>query len=311
MADSEYRYGVPLLEFAARFKEERFVLAKWGARGAILIDRQTPLLSRRQSRCDLVRLLCDYVGPDLVVRMSDVPESSRPGFVEALEEFFPRHSRTDGFEMKQAAVGIDITVNVTVYGDDPGQYRNIQLPMPRALTRPRDNALDAYPMPQKGRELSNEEKMRHARETEAIRSNLERVNFRAFGTANNHLAEGLRETATILEKLNAELDTQTKKAAEDLLSKVGLKLSLKDLPQGKVPLDNLSEDMRRQVWEQMSGAWKHWGYESLADAEQFLVNSSAVEVTMNIGLSRTFTPHDKQTGRPSTGMVYNFILIRP
>lgn len=306
----EYRYGIPLAEFTAKFSDDRFVLDKWGNQGAILIDRQIPLLVKRESQRDLLRSLLDNVGPDSVVRIGEIPPHKRTGFMAAVEEMFPWHSRPDGFDLGRAAVGLNANFNVTVHSNDPGSDKNITLPMPEEMTRARDRTLDAYPMPQKGRELSEAERASIVKEGDARNSELERSDFHTFGTARKNIVEGLRECARVLDGIFAEVDSQAKEAAEELMDKVGFAPSLRSMPKGKVPFSELPGETRNQLIEQAGADWKFLGFASPGDAQQFILNSGSIEVTLSIGMRRTYNPYNPQTHEPRSGMVYNFVLIR-
>ncbi len=307
--EDRYRYGMPLSELTKSLDGERFSLSKWGSRGVILIDRRLPLLVEKESQRNLVLSLSESVGPDLVVRVTDVPESKRQRIVESLEEFFPWHGRSEGFDMKQATVGVDLSLNVVLHAAD-GNQKKIVLPMLPALARRRNAVLEDHPMPQRNRELSQEERGRLARETTARTSQLERMTIHTFGTARKYLPEGLRASADTLELLLSKLDDRTKEAAAELIDKLGHNPSLRDLPAGKVRLDELPEELRDRLMNQVKSDWEFLGFSSALDAEGFLLDSSSVELSMNIGLRRTFSASDKQTGRPSSGMVYNFLVIR-
>lgn len=308
--EDRYGYGMPLAEFSKGFTAERFSLSKWGSRGMILIDRRLPLLVEKESQRNLVLSLSESVGPDLVVRVTDVPESKRQRFVESLEDLFPWHSRSEGFDMKKAAVGVDLSLNVVLH-DAGGNQKKVALPMLPALARRRNAVLEDHPMPQRNRELSQEERGRLTRETTARTSQLERMTIHTFGTARKYLPDGLRASADTLELLLSELDTRTKEAVEGLIDKVGLHPSLRDLPGGKVHLDELPEELRDRLMNQVKSDWEYLGFSSALDAERYLRDSSSVELSMNIGLRRTFSASDKRTGRPSSGMVHNFLVIRP
>lgn len=306
----EYRYGIPFAEFTAKFSDARFAVDKWGNQGAILVDRQIPLLMKRESQRDLLRSLVDIAGPDSVVRIGEIPPDKRTRFMAAIEEMFPWHSRPDGFDLGRAAVGLNANFNATIHSNDPGGDKNITLPMPEEMARARDKTLDSYPMPQKGRELSEAERSRIVKEGDARNSELEQSELHTFGTARKNIVEGLRECATVLEMLFTELDNQAKEAAEELMDKVGFAPSLRSMPKGRVPFSELPGETRNQLLEQAGADWKFLGFASPGDAQQFILNSGSVEVTLSIGMRRTYNPYNPRTHEPRSGMVYNFVLIR-
>lgn len=306
----QYRYGMPRSEFAQKFGDGRVSLHEWGTRGMVLLDQELPLLVELESRRDLVKVLLEGVGPDWVVRVKDVPGNRRETLVGAIEEFFPRHSRPDGFDMNEAAFGLHLSFNVTLY-DNSGRYKTISLPMPPAVAKTRNDALESHLMPQKGRELTREERARLVQEGETRVALLDKVEFHTFGAARSNLVGGLREAANALEKRFAEVEGETKQAAHELMAKVGFGPPIGEIPRGKVTIENLPADIKGRLTEQLTSSWRTLGFLSPEEAEQYLLRAQAAEVTISLGLRRTFSASDKLTGRPSTGMVHNFLLIRP
>lgn len=308
--EKQYEFGMPLSDFSAAFKRDRCMIYKWGARGAIVIDRHLPLLVEKESRRDLIKSLSEYVGRDLVVRVGDVPEGQRQRFLDAIEEFFPWNTRPHNFDMREAAVGVDLSLNVSISGVGASNARKVVLPMPPELAKRRNHALESHLMPQRDRELSDEEQARVKKQNEDRASSLEQLNLRFLGTARENVVDGLRESAVLLEQLLIEVNDQAKRAAQDLIEKVGFEPSITDLPKGKIRIEDLPAGIRDRLVEQVNAEWKFLGYDSAHDAEKSLLESSSVELSINLGLRRTFSASDRQKGRPSSGMVYNFILIR-
>ena len=300
----------PFLEFEKSFDPERFMIRKWGAQRVIVIDRLLPMFHEREQKQFLLMELANRIDKDLIVKLSDLSRNKENVLASTVERVFPPSSRPDGFDISKSAVGVDATVNVTAHFRNGEGNKTVKIPLDPATSFRRNRALDQYAMPPKGRELTIDELKMQAQRSEEYSSALEQVPYHAFGTTRGEIQFGIRESAEMIRELMASFDLKNKQAADSLLEKLGI-LALGELPKGKVPFDQLPSEVRKQFTDALEGSWKSLGYSNQDEAAAAMAGASSFEISVNVGLYRSFRAFDPVTKKPGSGMVYNFILIRP
>jgi hypothetical protein len=305
----EFLYEMHAADLKERLDQPRLVFERWGNRGMIVIDREVPALAAQAHQRDLMQFLAEFAGPDQVVRASDVPPEKRPQFEQALDRYFPWHSRNDDFDMRQAALGIDIGTVLTVHSAD--QQKNFTVRQPREVTRRRNDAMAQHAMPQRSKPLTAAEDARRLRE---IRERVEREGqtvFHTFGAARGNLPQALREASRHIEELARQLEQERKVAADALLDKIGFGYSTKTLPNNRVGFENLPPDIRKQLLVDLEEGYENYGFASLDEAKRYLNSSDGIGVSLQIGLHRSLKSGDRDRFIPGTGSTYVFTLIRP
>lgn len=297
-------------EFERTFNSQRFIIRKWGSQRLIVVDRQLPMFQEQVEKHSLLLELANAVDENLIVKMSGISKNKGSVLASTIDKLFPPLSRPDGFDISKSAVGIDATVNVTAHFSNDGGLKSVKIPMDPAASSRRNRALDQHLMPPNSRRLTEEEKQAQARLSEDSRNSLEQAPFYAFGTARAELHSGLRESADMIRDLLAGFDLKNKQASDLLLDKLGM-MSLSQLARGKVPFDQLPQELRKQFTDTLEGSWKSLGYSSQDEASAAMAGATSFEVSINFGLYRSFRAFDPVTGTPGSGMVYNFVLIRP
>jgi len=305
-----FQPDIELAKLETAVKKENLIVERWGDQGIILIDPKIPPLAEADDQLALLKALPEFVRPDFTIRLEDLKGESGNRVREAIDGMFPWQSRPRGFDLSKSAFGLDFTTNFTINPSQGGSYRNAQLPMDPSATRQRNRALDAFSVPQRTEALTEAERAKLDRELMSQRER-EELKFTYLGWAKTRLSNGLAEFAKKLDERLQQLGELKAKAADSLLAKLGLNGLVSNMPKGKVGLDELSPQQRQELDKALAGSWQSIGFSSLTEAKDFLANGGQIEMSLNVGLYRSFSPFDAKSGKPGTGMSFSFSLIRP
>ena len=298
-------------EVAYRLPPERFVTRLLENGRLVAIDRGHPYLEAKSQDLALVGLLDEYCGKDLSIQVGDVPVSRRAEFVAQIDRMFPEYSRPIGYDVGKAALGLHYSVNVTLTGGDGTTQKTARLPMPRELIESRSKALSGRTMPMRIEPLPQKHLDSIAASAQELLNNRGRMETHCLGNYANRVPEGMRDASELLEETIAELDTSTRKASEKLLGKIGSTPAFDTLPKGAIGIEQLDKSLAESALDQFVNGWQSMGFSSSDLAKTFFNASSKVEVSVSLGLYRSFSSRNQATRTPGTGMVYNFLLIRP
>lgn len=103
--NKEFRDGMPFAELVSRFDENEFIVEKWGVRSAIVVDRKLSVLASIEENAKLYDALGTALGPNLSVRIGDLPPEQRRLITDRIERSQPAYMRSQGFNLDDGAIG--------------------------------------------------------------------------------------------------------------------------------------------------------------------------------------------------------------
>lgn len=289
--DKQYLPGEPIVQLRSKFNEARYLIAEWGRRSAILIDRDLPLIKKTSDEIAVLKAITRTIKRDLTIDPEDLSVEERISLKQFLGRFLPDWG---GDRLDQARLGLSFSTIFTVRGSD-GRSFTSHRSRKNESTQARDAALQRKPYDSDPGKLSKDEIAKRFQILKDRDFASRSISFQCFGIADQNLPEGLAETRKVLDKLILELLTEKQTQALELAKKAGLPRTTGD---GEVPLASLNPEQRDEAlmsFLELSGLN---GFKDANDARQYYDGVSSIRIGTSLGICFCTRPGDGEFKPP-------------
>lgn len=262
-----------LSEYPSKFPEDRFYLAPWGRRSAILIDRTIPFLQVRTDEIEILKAMSTNLSADGTLDLKSLSTTRK----EAVKRHLGRFLVDTGSALDEAAIAIDFANLYTIEGANGKSY-TVHNVMDGEARAKRKEALQRRPYYSSA---SKEEVAKRLQAMEEANLTAESLSVQCYGVASQNLPEGLAECRTHLDKIIREILLQRDNVARDAALKAGLTAGRG----GKRGFDTLTKEEKENLLSSFVGGWQANGFADPESARQYAEGIRSVQTGKSILLS--------------------------
>ena len=299
-----YTMGMPYSRLVEKLDDKQFLIEKWGARSAIVVDRKLGILAQIDQNAKLYDALLASLGPDATVRIGDLPAEQQKLIIDRIEGVSPAYRRAPGSDVSDSLVGITFSWAFSLKG--PGIPDSVHLngSADEKLREKTFESLGKSPLPgivgTPNPELEDRRVKALAEKTDL--ENTVTLNLR--GTAAQGIAEGMLELSKILEKEIARLKAIEAASASKLAQRFNLRSTDDPVPLGPVKPGDLPSKLLEQARTQLELNFAVNGFASKEEAAAAFQRLDSIQVFTQLGLTFSLRGRDPANGVPGKYVTY-------